>query len=180
MTSKVKALPAAAAVRDAEPTPTPETDIAVVRGGTKNKPTATKSEVIMQSGIEAVQGQVQQHVEKAMKTAEELFAFNQGNLEAVVKSSQIWFAGVQDLSKQFAANAQAQFEETVSAFKTLTTVKSLKEAVDLQSTLARSALEKSMSETGRLSDASFKLAEQAVAPIAARVTLAVEKFSHAV
>lgn len=180
MTSKVKALPATAATRDAEPTPTPGTDVTVVRGGAKNKPTATRSEVVMQSGIEAVQGQVQQQVEKAMKTAEELFAFNQGNLEAVVKSGQIWFAGVQDLSKQFAANAQAQFEETVSAFKTLATVKSLKEAVDLQSTLARSALEKSMSETGRLSDASFKLAEQTVAPIAARVTLAVEKFSHAV
>jgi hypothetical protein len=36
-----------------------------------------------------------------------------------------------------------------------------------------------MSETGKLTDASMKLAEQTFAPITARVTLAVEKFGRA-
>jgi hypothetical protein len=35
-----------------------------------------------------------------------------------------------------------------------------------------------IAETGKLTDASMKLAEQALAPITARVTLATEKFSR--
>jgi phasin family protein len=104
-------------------------------------------------------------------------SFSQGNLEAVLKSGQIWAAGVQDLSKQVAASAQASFEETVSTFKALTSVKSLKDALDLQASLARTTLEKTLAESGKLTDASFKLTEQAIAPITARVTLAVEKFA---
>jgi phasin family protein len=131
------------------------------------------------AGFEASQAKMKEGVEKAMKTAEELVAFSQGNIEAIVKSGQIWAAGVQDLSKHMAAAAQASLDESMSAFKALTGVKSLKDAFELQSSFARSALEKSLSESGKLTDASFKLTEQALAPITARVTIAVEKFAKA-
>ena len=49
--------------------------------------------------------------------------------------------------------------------------------MDLQASLARSTMEKTLAESGKLTDASFKLTEQAIAPITARVTLAVEKFA---
>lgn len=112
-----------------------------------------------------------------MKTAEELVAFNRGNLEALMKSSQIWTTGVQDLSKHIAAAAQASLDESISAFKALSSVKSLKDAFELQSSFARAALEKSLAESGKLTDASFKLTEQAMAPISARVTVAAQKFT---
>ena len=131
------------------------------------------------AGFETTQAKVKEGMEKAMKTAEEFVAFSQGNMEAVVKSGQIWAAGVQDLSKHVAATAQATFDETFSTFKALTSVKSLKDAFDLQASFARSALEKTVAESGKLTDASFKLTEQALAPITARVTLAVEKFAKA-
>jgi len=119
-------------------------------------------------------------MEKVVKTAEEFVAFGQGNIEAFVKSGQIWAAGVQDLSKQAAITAQAQFEETVSVFKAMTSVKSLKDLFELQSTFAKSAMEKTMAESGKMTDASVKLTEQALAPITARVTMAVESFGKAV
>jgi phasin family protein len=131
----------------------------------------------MKAGIEKTQAKFKEGMEKAMKSAEELVTFSQGNLEAFVKSGQIWTAGVQDISKQVAASAQASFEETLSTFKALTGVKSLKDAVDLQTSLARSTIEKTLAESGRLTDVSVKLAEQTFAPITARVTLAVEKFA---
>lgn len=131
------------------------------------------------SGFTETQAKMKEGVEKAMKTAEELVAFGQGNLEAVLKSGQIWTAGVQDLSKQLAASAQASFDETMSTFKAMTTVKSLKDALDLQAALARTTLEKTLAETGKLTDASFKLTEQAIAPITARVTSVVERFAKA-
>jgi phasin family protein len=129
------------------------------------------------AGFSETQAKVKEGMEKAMKTAEELMAFSQGNVEAMVKSGQIWAAGVQDISKQMAATAQASFDETMATFKALTSVKSLKDAIDLQASLARATLEKTLSESGKLTDASLKLTEQALAPITARVTLAVEKFA---
>ena len=131
------------------------------------------------AGFEATQSKMKEGVEKAMKTAEELVAFNQGNIEALVKASQIWAAGIQDLSKHLAAAAQASMDESMAAMKALSGVKSLKDAFELQSGFARAALEKSLSESGKLTDASFKLTEQALAPITARVTVAVEKFAKA-
>jgi phasin family protein len=131
------------------------------------------------AGLQATQVKMKEGVEKAMKTAEELVAFSQGNVEAVMKSTQIWTAGVQDLSKHFAAAAQASLDESMSAFKALTSVKSLKDALELQSSFARSTLEKTLAESGRITEASFKLTEQAMAPITARVSVAVEKFAKA-
>jgi phasin family protein len=129
------------------------------------------------STVEASQLQIKEGITKTMKTAEEVVAFSQGNVEALIKSGQIWSTGLQDISKQMASSMQASYEEAMSAFKALTSVKSLKEAVDLQVGLARSAVEKSVTESSKYTDASFKLAEQAMAPISSRVTLAVEKFS---
>jgi len=129
------------------------------------------------AGFADTQAKVKEGMEKAMKTAEELVAFNQGNVEAMVKSGQIWAAGMQDIGKQIAANAQASFDESMSAFKALTSVKSLKDAFELQAGLARSTIEKTLAESGKLTDASMKLTEQTLAPLTARVSLAMEKFA---
>jgi phasin family protein len=147
------------------------TDIAI---STLNDSAAKATEV-----LEPTQAKVKEGMEMAMKTAEEFVTFSQGNVEAVVKSSQIWTAGVQDLSKQVAATAQATFDETLANFKALTSVKSLKDAFELQASFARAAMEKAMAESGKLTDASFKLTEQTLAPITARVGVAVEKFAKA-
>jgi phasin family protein len=130
------------------------------------------------AGDEKTQNEVNITMEKAVKSAEELVFFTQGNFEAMMKAGQIWAAGVQELHKTLAATAQAQVEAAMDTFKALSGVKSLQEAMDLQATLARSSMETAMAETGKLTDASVKLAEQALAPITARVTLAVEKFGR--
>jgi phasin family protein len=131
------------------------------------------------TGFDKAPAEIKANMEKAMKTAEDFVTFGQGNLEAFVKAGQIWAAGVQDLQKQMAATVQAQFEETVATFKAITSAKSLKDAFDLQASLARGAIEKTLAESGKLTDASLKLTEQTLAPITARVTLAVEKFAKA-
>jgi phasin family protein len=115
-------------------------------------------------------------VEKAMKTAEEMMSFSQGNMEALVKASQIYATGFQDISKHLAASSKASIEESVAFTKSLLGVKSVKEAVDLQTGFAKSSIEKAVAETNKITDASVKLAEQAVAPLTARIALAVETF----
>jgi len=127
--------------------------------------------------IETTETMVKETMEKTMKTAEDFLAFGQGNMDALVKASQIWATGVQDISKQVAATAQASFDESMAAFKALSAVKTPKDALEVQANLARTSVEKAVAETGKLTDASLKLAEQAMAPITARVNMAVEQFA---
>jgi phasin family protein len=127
-------------------------------------------------GIETSQLKLKEGVEKAVKTSEEILSFSQGNMEAIIKASQIYSAGIQDLSKYFAASGKASFEESVAFTKSMMGVKSIKEAVDLQTGFTKSSIEKAVSETNKLADATVKLTEQSIAPLTARVALAVETF----
>ncbi len=130
------------------------------------------------AGFQTTQTKISEGMEKMIKTSEEMVTFGQGNVEALVKSGQIWSAGVQGMSKQLAATAQASFVEAMTTFRAMTGIKSIKDAMEMQTNFARSAIEKTLAESGRMTDASMRLAEQTMAPITSRVTLAVEKFSR--
>jgi len=143
-----------------------EKSISAVREGIEK---ATK-------GLETSQAKLKEGVEKAVKTSEEMLAFSQGNLEAIVKATQIYATGFQDLSKHIAASSKTSLEESVAFGKSLMGVKSVKEAVDLQTGFAKSSIEKAVAESNKLTDATVKLTEQAIAPITARISLAVETF----
>ena len=114
-----------------------------------------------------------------MKSAEQFFSFGQGNVEAMVKSSQIVASGLQELTKQIAANAQAAMDESMSTLRAIAGVRSMKEALEMQANFARASVEKAMSQTGQFTEASFKLAGQAYEPIASRMTIAVDSFKAA-
>jgi phasin family protein len=64
----------------------------------------------------------------------------------------------------------------MSTFKAMSSAKSLKDAFDLQASLARATIEKTLAESGKLTDASVKLTEQTLAPLTARFSVAMEKF----
>lgn len=113
-----------------------------------------------------------------MKSAEEFVMFGQGNLEAFMKSSQILATGFQDMAKMATATAQSGMEEAMSAFRAMTQIRSVKDAMELQSTLARASIDKAVSQGGQVAEATYKLAEQAIAPIAHRMTIAAETFTR--
>ena len=145
--------------------------------GFENTMTAMKEGIAKATkGFESSQAKLKENLEKAMKSSEELLAFSQANLEAFMKASKILAAGLQDISKDVAASNKASIEETVTFSKSMLGVKSLKEAMDLHSGYARGAIEKAVSETNKVTDASVRLAEQAIAPLTARLTAAVERF----
>jgi len=106
-------------------------------------------------------------------------AFGTGNLEALTTSGKIWAAGVTDLTKQITSTAKSSFEGSVATFKALTTVKSVQEAIDLQTKYSKTAFADAVATSKSLTDASVKLVEQAMAPLTARVAVAVENLSKA-
>jgi phasin family protein len=120
-----------------------------------------------------------QNVETFVKAAEQALAFGRGNIEAMLRSSQILASGTQDLSKQVLSLSQARFEAGIAGFKMLTGAKSLGEVVKLQSELTLSAVEKTVAETLNLAEASLKLVDQTAAPLTARMSEVAESLRPA-
>ena len=131
----------------------------------------------MRISMETTMEQATKATEGLMKAAEQATEFTRGNLEAMTKATQLYVAGVQDLGKQTMAMIQGLADHTVASAKALGTVKSLKEAAEIQATFTRAAVEKSFAEGAKLQEAALKLAETSFAPLSARMTLAVEKFA---
>jgi phasin family protein len=133
-------------------------------------------------GYEKVVAMTKENVEAAVKAGstafkgyEDVIAFNKENVDAFVRASTILAKGWQDASKSFFSMSQESFEESVQVSKAMLSAKSLKEVVDMQSSIAKTSFDKIVAESGRLSETSFKLAEKALEPINERVTVAVSK-----
>jgi len=131
----------------------------------------------MRISMENTMDQATKATEGFMKAAEQATEFTRGNFEAMTKATQLYVAGVQDLGKQTMAMFQGLADHGVAGAKALGTVKSLKEAAEIQATFTRAAVEKSLAEGAKLQEAALKLAETSFAPLSARMTLAVEQFS---
>jgi len=125
--------------------------------------------------------QTKEKVEKMSKqvfaTFEDVVGFQKDNVEAFVASSTILTKGFEALSKEIAAFTQAQYEQSVSATKALFAVKSVKELVDLQTEFAKTSFDALVAEATKVSEAGFKLTNEAAEPITARVNATVEKLS---
>ena len=174
-TPKVPPLSAPDAVRQMEGVVAvqKETIETVVRAGAD---AATK-------GVDKAVSMTKEQVEAAVKAGavafknyEDLLQFGKENVEAVVKSGSIVARGVQDLSHTLVVLAQASIDEQVAASKALIGAKSLKEIIDLSSTMAKTNFDKLMAEGSKLTQISTKLAEEALVPLSSRMSAAVERF----
>mgnify|MGYP003638079313 FL=1 len=112
---------------------------------------------------------------QVFKTYEDAVTYNKENVDAFVQANNIMAKGMQDLNKVLFAMAQKNVEETVDLTKKMFGCKSVDDVVKLQSSLLKTNYSKAFDESRKISDMAVKLAEEAAAPIAGRVTVAVEK-----
>jgi phasin family protein len=145
---------------------------------------AAQAKKITEDGVAQARVAVEKTMETAHKTAgdlmkasEEAVEFGRGNFEAVSKATQVYVTGLQDLSRQTVTMFQSFSEQAIEAAKTLSSLKSLKEAADFQASFAKTAFERAMADATKLQEASVKLAEAAIEPISARMTIAMEKMT---
>ena len=135
---------------------------------------ATRTHAMKEKGME----QVNRAAGTVFKAAEDAAEFGRGNLEALAKSTQAYVSGVQDLNRQTVALVQGLAEQAVEGAKAFSGVRSLKEAAEIQARVARAAFERAISDGTKLQETALKVVEQTVAPLSARMTLAVEKMSR--
>lgn len=129
--------------------------------------------------VKSVQDQVAKYSTDFTKVADDLTKANKDMFDAVVKSSEIAFKGVEESAKRFQDYATSSFESGVAVAKDMVGCKNVNEVIDLQTTFARKAYDTAVVETTALSELSAKVANDAFAPLQKTFTAAVEKATPA-
>ena len=102
-------------------------------------------------------------------------AFNQATMEALLASSVLVAKGVEDIVKAWLELTQRSVENGTAAAKAIAKAKTLREVVAVQSDYACASLDSLVAESGKVSEISVKVADEAMRPIRARVDVAVER-----
>ncbi len=126
-----------------------------------------------------VQERVKTAYSKAGEFAAEANEFNKANVEAVVESGKIFFAGAQELVKDNVETGKSVVETVTEDAKKMAAVKSPTELMQLQGELARRNFDAVVSFGSQRTEAWVKLYNDAFAPISNRVSVAAEKISKA-
>lgn len=109
-----------------------------------------------------------------MNNYDDIVAFNQNTLDAFVASGTVVAKGFETLTKQYVSFASESFEEAIDAGKKIVAAKTVNEAVDMQTKLAKAAWEKAVVEGQKVSEISTGIFKEASAPISERVQASVE------
>ncbi len=126
-----------------------------------------------------MQGRVKTAYAKSGEFAGEINEFNKANVEAVVESGKIFFAGAQELVKSNVETGKTVVETVTEDAKKMAAVKSPTELMQLQGELARRNFDAVVSYGSQRTEAWVKLYNDAFAPISNRVSVAAEKITKA-
>jgi len=118
-------------------------------------------------------------VEKSLAQLNEFNTHSKKNLEAVIASVTASTKGAEALGAQAMAYSKKAVENHVAAAKSLSGAKSVQEAIELQTTYAKSALDAYIAEVSKMSDIMSASVKDAVKPLNERVTAAVERLQAA-
>lgn len=118
-------------------------------------------------------------VEKSLGALNEVNAAGKRNLEAVVESVTAATRGAETLGAQTLAYTKKSWEDGVNAAQALAQAKSVQEAIEVQTTWAKSAIESYLAEMTRATDIVSASVKDSLKPINERTTAAVERFQSA-
>lgn len=118
-------------------------------------------------------------VEKSMAAMGELNTHSKKNLEAVVASVTAAAKGAEALGAQAIAFSKKSVEDQVAASKALAGAKSVQEAVELQTSFAKSALEAYLANVNAMSETVTASVKDAFKPLNERATALVERVQAA-
>ena len=117
---------------------------------------------------------MEEGVEKMSKGIEDASQFGQDNVEAVVASGKVMAKAAEEMNAEIMAFSKKSYEDGMAAAKELSSVKSVSEFFEMQTTLAKSSFEGFVAEATKLNEMYAAAAKEAFAPINARFTAAAE------
>lgn len=178
-----KKAPAKVAAKKAAPKAAPKTTTTTPVSKIKDTIMATAKKTDFTAQAKEMAADVQTKVKgayaKATEYASEAGEFNKANLEAVVESGKIFFAGAQELAKSDVETGKSMLEVVQADAKKVTSIKSPTELFELQGEIARRNFDAVVSFGSQRTEALVKLYNDAFAPISNRFSVAAEKISKA-
>ncbi len=131
------------------------------------------------ASLKEVQVTVTTGLKRAAELARGYVDVQRTAVETVVKAGQIYGEGLQGLVTHAANVNRVQFEDTVAYLRALTSVKSVKEALELQAQFARTTASRVLSEGSAFAEDYLKVAGQALTPVVTRAREAADKVKSA-
>lgn len=109
------------------------------------------------------------------KIAQDASAIGQSSMEAAVKSSTLFFKGMEDIMKTCMEFAQDNAEKSSEAIKALMSCKTLNELTEKQSKFAQSSFDDCMAAATKISEMSVKVCTECMEPINDQMGKAMKK-----
>ena len=138
----------------------------------KTETTATNMMADVQERAKAVFG-------KGGEFAGDLVEFNKANVEAMIESGKIVAEGVQGMGKDYVEDAKSVYGVFTADMKEFASIKSPTDLFQLQGKLARRNFDAAVEFGSKNTEKMVKIANDAVAPISNRVSVAAEKLTKA-
>ena len=113
--------------------------------------------------------------EKSSKYGEEFVDFAKGNVEAVVASARVAAKGGETIGADAADFSKKSFESAMVLFRSLASVKSPTELLQLHSDYAKASFDAAVAEASKTSEKVLKLAGDIAQPLSTRYAVAAEK-----
>ena len=117
--------------------------------------------------------------EKSTEMTKEVADFHKSNFDAVVQSSKLFAAGMQDMSQTAMESVKGDAETMTDDIKKMAAVKNPAELFELQGEIARRNLDTLVARTSQGAEAWMKLANEAFAPLSSRASVAMDKMKSA-
>lgn len=143
---------------------------------------AAKSFEAVAKGYEKAVAMSQEQIEAAakageamMKRYEDMLSVTKDTVDAMVKSGTIVARGWQDVTKVMMGFAQSSVEDGFAHTRAVSGVKSVHELIELNQGFARTGMDKAIAETGKLSELSLKVVEDAAVPLNGRIEVVMDK-----
>ncbi len=101
---------------------------------------------------------------------DEIIAFHRANMEALIESNTLLASGFQELSRHFLAEVQEGLDDSASKTRLALEAPSMKEVIEIAVDNSISGYQKLAASSAKLTQQSWKVLSDAIAPVAARMT----------
>lgn len=133
-------------------------------------PNAKNAAKKVQTLVDDAQKAATEGYEKITKGFEDVAAFNQDNIDALVKSSGVAVKAAEEMNAEWMSFSKKSMQEGVAAAKEMTSVKSVPEFVEKQADLAKASFDAFVKQSARFNEMYLAAAKDVFAPLSDRAS----------
>ncbi|MGF1658110.1 MAG: phasin family protein [Rubrimonas sp.] len=140
----------------------------------KTAPKTVDAAAAIETFAADAQKSLTENMEKATKSFEDVAAFGQETLDAMIKSQSIAAKAAEEINAEVIAFSKKTLEETVAHAKELAASQTVTDFIEKQSGFAKTSFDAMVKQSTKMNELVLAAMKDAMAPVAARVTAAVD------